>query len=214
VSARAVAAAAAVLAAALASARFGTVAHPYLLADNRHYAFYAWRRTLGRHWAAKYALAAPLGAAAWLLLASELAAGASGGGGGGGEGEDEAEERQEGEGEAEGALWVLGFAAACVVTLVPAGLIEPRYYTAPAVLAMLHAPARLTRGPAAAAAAEDDGRDDAPAPTAAPPSRGCGFDWSALVACVAYAAVNAVTLYVFAYRPFAWPDGSTARFMW
>ena len=30
----------------------------------------------------------------------------------------------------------------------------------------------------------------------------------------AYLAVNLATLYVFLYRPFAWADGSTARFMW
>ena len=28
------------------------------------------------------------------------------------------------------------------------------------------------------------------------------------------AAVNAATLYLFLFRPFTWPDGSTARFMW
>lgn len=31
-----------------------TVAHPYLLADNRHLTFYLWRRFFARHWAAKY----------------------------------------------------------------------------------------------------------------------------------------------------------------
>jgi alpha-1,2-glucosyltransferase len=133
---RAVAAALALVATALAAAHWGTLEHPYLLADNRHYTFYAWRRTLGRHWGVRYAFA-PFGAAAWLLLASELAAGVVGGGGGG---EDD-DDRQE-----EGLLWVLGFAAACALTLIPAGLIEPRYYTAPAVLAMLHAPGRRRRG--------------------------------------------------------------------
>ena len=27
-------------------------------------------------------------------------------------------------------------------------------------------------------------------------------------------AVNAVTIYVFLYRPFTWGDGTEARFMW
>ena len=27
-------------------------------------------------------------------------------------------------------------------------------------------------------------------------------------------AVNALTIYVFLMRPFTWPDGSIARFMW
>ena len=29
-----------------------------------------------------------------------------------------------------------------------------------------------------------------------------------------FAVVNAATLYVFLFRPFAWADGSEARFMW
>ena len=29
-----------------------------------------------------------------------------------------------------------------------------------------------------------------------------------------FAAMNAATIYMFLYRPFAWPDGSLARFMW
>jgi alpha-1,2-glucosyltransferase len=208
---RPVALAVAQVAAAVAAARYGTVEHPYLLADNRHYTFYAWRRVMARHWAVRYAFA-PVGAAAWLLLASELAAGVVGGGGvGGGEG-DEGEE--EGEEEEEGWLWVLGFALACAATLVPAGLIEPRYYTVPAVLAMLHAPARLrtsTRGRRQCRVGGGGGGEEE-ASTALAAS--AAFDWSALVACLAFSAVNAATLYVFAYRPFEWPDGSTARFMW
>jgi len=33
-----------------------TLAHPYLLADNRHLTFYLWRRLLVRHWTVKYLL--------------------------------------------------------------------------------------------------------------------------------------------------------------
>ena len=190
-----------VLAAALLAAHHGTVAHPYLLADNRHYTFYVWRRTLGKHWLVKYAFA-PVGAACCLLLASELAAGVVGGG----EEEDEAEEEQQQEQEQEGWLWVLGFALACAATLVPAGLIEPRYYTVPAVLALLHAPARLFERRRRSKVEEAGEASSSPSAAA--------FDWSALVACLSFSAVNAATLYVFAYRPFTWPDGSTARFMW
>lgn len=35
---------------------FNTVAHPYLLADNRHYTFYIWRKIFMRHWTVKYLL--------------------------------------------------------------------------------------------------------------------------------------------------------------
>ena len=35
---------------------YNTLAHPYLLADNRHYTFYIWRRVVTRHWTVKYLL--------------------------------------------------------------------------------------------------------------------------------------------------------------
>jgi len=47
---------AAALALTLAAVHWGTVAHPYLLADNRHFTFYLWRRVYMRHWACKYLL--------------------------------------------------------------------------------------------------------------------------------------------------------------
>lgn len=34
-----------------------TIAHPFLLADNRHYAFYFWRRIINYRPLARYALA-------------------------------------------------------------------------------------------------------------------------------------------------------------
>lgn len=35
---------------------YNTIAHPYLLADNRHYVFYMWNRFYGRFWWARYAM--------------------------------------------------------------------------------------------------------------------------------------------------------------
>ncbi|XP_050359824.1 LOW QUALITY PROTEIN: putative Dol-P-Glc:Glc(2)Man(9)GlcNAc(2)-PP-Dol alpha-1,2-glucosyltransferase, partial [Nymphalis io] len=35
--------------------RFNTIAHPYLLADNRHYTFYVWNRWFGKYYYARYA---------------------------------------------------------------------------------------------------------------------------------------------------------------
>lgn len=43
------------------------VAHPFLLADNRHYAFYLWRRIINLHPYARYALAPGYFIAARLL---------------------------------------------------------------------------------------------------------------------------------------------------
>lgn len=46
---------------------FRSVAHPFLLADNRHYAFYLWRRVINVHPYARYALAPGYVVAARLL---------------------------------------------------------------------------------------------------------------------------------------------------
>jgi len=36
--------------------QYNTMAHPYLLADNRHYTFYLWRKVYMRHWSIKFLL--------------------------------------------------------------------------------------------------------------------------------------------------------------
>lgn len=38
--------------------------------------------------------------------------------------------------------------------------------------------------------------------------------WQLAAMGAAYAAVDAATIYMFLFRPFTWPDGSVARFMW
>jgi len=35
-----------------------------------------------------------------------------------------------------------------------------------------------------------------------------------LISIAIFAAIDAATIYVFLFRPFAWPDDSLARFMW
>jgi alpha-1,2-glucosyltransferase len=77
-----------------------TLEHPYLLADNRHYTFYLWKKIMGRTWWMRYACI-PGYLLGWALLAQGLS-------------------------KARGRLWVLGFMAATVVTLAPAWLLEFR----------------------------------------------------------------------------------------
>jgi alpha-1,2-glucosyltransferase len=131
----------------------GTLAHPYLLADNRHYTFYLWKDVLGPLRAAL----APLYAVCAYEMGARLSRNQS---------------------------WLVsaGFWVCAAATLIPARLLEFRYFTAPLVLFCLH----LKPPPLPVAAAQ----------------------------LLCFAAVNAVTLAMLAERPFTWPDGSVARFMW
>ncbi|KAI4378617.1 hypothetical protein MLD38_016073 [Melastoma candidum] len=85
------------------SVHFFSIAHPYLLADNRHYTFYLWRKIIHRHWSLKYLLVLPY-AYSWISIISAL------------------KKSQKG-------LWVLAYILATCAVLVPAPLIEFRYYT-------------------------------------------------------------------------------------
>lgn len=122
----------------------GTIAHPYLLADNRHYTFYIWKNIL-RPSAMFRVCLAPLYAACVYELGSQLSRNI-------------------------GWIYSAGFWVCTMMTLIPSGLLEFRYFTVPALLFIVHVQ---------------------------PPR----WYWSILqIAC--FAAVNAVTVYIFAERPF------------
>lgn len=78
-----------------------TLLHPYLLADNRHYTFYIWRKIFTRHWLVRY-LYVPGYVSGWALLVTALL-------------------------QKEHWLWVVAYVASCGVTLVPAWLVEFRW---------------------------------------------------------------------------------------
>eukprot|EP01069_Polyplicarium_translucidae_P000040 Polyplicarium_translucidae@DN101_c0_g1_i1.p1 len=94
-------------AAAAAALRWGSVAHPYLLSDNRHLTFYLWRRVLSKP-AAQVLLSAAVGVTAPTLMGRVLPG------------------RPRGE-----RLW---FVVAAVAALAPAALLEPRYFALPAAV--------------------------------------------------------------------------------
>ncbi|MED6131927.1 hypothetical protein PIB30_014639 [Stylosanthes scabra] len=87
------------------SVHFFSVAHPYLLADNRHYPFYLWRKIIMAHWSIKYLLV-PIYLCSWLSIIHML-------------------------GKFRSKIWVLAYFLATAAVLVPAPLIEFRYYTIP-----------------------------------------------------------------------------------
>ncbi|XP_038985214.1 dol-P-Glc:Glc(2)Man(9)GlcNAc(2)-PP-Dol alpha-1,2-glucosyltransferase isoform X3 [Phoenix dactylifera] len=94
------------------SIHFFSIAHPYLLADNRHYTFYIWRKVIQVHWMMKYLLV-PLYVYSWFSIISIL-------------------------GKAQNRIWVFSFFISCALVLIPAPLIEFRYYTIPFYFLILH----------------------------------------------------------------------------
>ncbi|PIA46391.1 hypothetical protein AQUCO_01500133v1 [Aquilegia coerulea] len=91
---------------------FFSIEHAYLLADNRHYTFYIWRRVIKSNWLMKYLLV-PLYVYSWLFIFNIL-------------------------GKVQKKVWVVIFVLACAAVLIPAPLIEFRYYTIPFFFLILH----------------------------------------------------------------------------
>ncbi|KAM2983662.1 hypothetical protein FF2_009557 [Malus domestica] len=100
------------LGAGFIAVHFFSIAHPYLLADNRHYPFYLWRKVIKAHWSMKYLLV-PLYVYSWISIVTRL-------------------------GKFQRKIWVLAFFLATAAVLVPAPLIEFRYYTIPFFFLILH----------------------------------------------------------------------------
>ncbi|KAL5807126.1 hypothetical protein ACOSQ4_029859 [Xanthoceras sorbifolium] len=94
------------------SVHFFSLAHPYLLADNRHYPFYLWRKVIKAHWLMKYLLV-PLYVYSWFSIFSIL-------------------------GKTRRKIWVLAYFLATAAVLVPAPLIEFRYFTIPFYFMIIH----------------------------------------------------------------------------
>ncbi|VAH49334.1 unnamed protein product [Triticum turgidum subsp. durum] len=91
-----------------------SIAHPYLLADNRHYTFYIWRKVIQAHWMMKYILV-PLYMYSWFSVINIL-------------------------GKSQPRVWVVSFVFSVALVLVPAPLVEFRYYTIPLVILVLNSP--------------------------------------------------------------------------
>ncbi|KAK9062843.1 hypothetical protein SSX86_020033 [Deinandra increscens subsp. villosa] len=89
-----------------------SIAHPYLLADNRHYPFYIWRKIINAHWSTRYLLV-PLYVYSWASILNILA-------------------------KVQKKVWILAYFVATAAVLVPAPLIEFRYYTIPFFFLIIH----------------------------------------------------------------------------
>ena len=98
--------------------RLGTVVHRYLLADNRHWTNFVWRRALSNETLRNTLI--PFHSTALLLISTALK-------------------------ESRGLLWTLGYFCTCAIVLIPSPLIEPRYYIISLVFFLLNVPIKSRR---------------------------------------------------------------------
>ncbi|CEH16891.1 Alpha-1,2 glucosyltransferase/transcriptional activator [Ceraceosorus bombacis] len=176
-----------------AAIKYGTLAHPFLLADNRHYSFYVWRRIINRTRWSRYALVPfyVVSARCWIDALSRT----------------------------QSDLWILGLCASTALTLIPSPLIEPRYFLVPYLLMRLHIPSgppRSSQTQCRSACPREGGgeeREIREAPRARDEeSRPV---WGLLLEFAWYAVLNILTMYLFLHRPFKWPsEKGWQRFMW
>ncbi|KAI9283175.1 alpha-2-glucosyltransferase Alg10, partial [Sporodiniella umbellata] len=87
--------------------------HPFLLADNRHYSFYIWRKIYRRHWVVRYLLI-PFYVVSGYFNLQRL--------------------------RTKTFLFNFGYIATLVLTLVPSPLLEFRYFIIPFLFYMIHTP--------------------------------------------------------------------------
>ena len=107
-------------------------AHPFMLADNRHYPFYIWRRIYQRHPVVKYALIPAYLGAAYVCIRKL--------------GKREVLDTEVCQSltnprllaKSQSFLWILGYFASLVLTLVPSPLLEFRYFIIPFLFYRLH----------------------------------------------------------------------------
>ena len=92
-----------ILAVIIAVVHANTVVHPYLLADNRHYPFYIFRRTILAYGPARYVAAGVYSGCGWVVFTAL-------------------------QGKGTGVLWAVAWAVAVAGALVGAGLVEFRYF--------------------------------------------------------------------------------------
>ncbi|KAI9819312.1 MAG: glucosyltransferase [Thelocarpon impressellum] len=178
---------------ACVSVHFNTITHPFTLADNRHYVFYAFRWFLLRHPLARYVAAPGYLVCGWAAiqglgrppsLAPKKPSSAAGAGG------------REGGGNR--VSFVLVFLATTTLALVTVPLVEPRYFIVPWVVWRLHLPLPASTNP--------DGQQRVWWKKATPLA----------LETVWFMTINFVTGYAFLHRGFAWAQepGRVQRFMW
>jgi alpha-1,2-glucosyltransferase len=165
-----------------AAANYTTIEHAFILADNRHYVFYIWRRLFKDRLQPYSLYLYPIVYALCFLLIMRSIH----------RSQNKLLSRRVSWWWA--ILWLI--AAACV--LIPSPLVEPRYFEMPLLVACLGI--RVCSQVTDESGSRNNGQRKR-------------IIWDMLWIGI-FIVLNGVTLYVFVFRSFVWPDGSVARFLW
>lgn len=190
-----------------AAVYYNTFAHPFTLADNRHYVFYVFRWFLLRHPLARYVAVPVYFLCGWCVI---TALGTSGPPPTGPSKQPKTarppKPNPSNAHDGNKVSFVLIWLASTSLALITVPLVEPRYFIVPWVLWRLHLPATTS-------------------PLEEWLRRGTMLSWPKYhqldihrlgLETVWFAMINLVTGYVFLYRGFEWPQepGTVQRFMW
>lgn len=207
------------LASSAAAVRFNTIIHPFTLADNRHYTFYIFK-ILRLYPALKYAAIPVYIVCAWAALTA-LGSTSTGTLAAKPEAKSDTPSRKQQKSlrtpskpsgpspdvtllAAEGnrTSFIIVWMISSALGLITAPLVEPRYYILPWIVWRLHVP------PAPRLGTAPDQRPGTFAGKIAGLAPWLETAWALLV--------NAVTMYVFVQKGFAWASepGAVQRFMW
>lgn len=193
---------------------FNTIVHPFLLADNRHYVFYIFRWILLRHPVAKYLVVPIYFVCGWATI---IALGGTQGSTTGSTQMNQSKEKGNDRGEQVGAQrnrasFVIVWLIATALSLITAPLVEPRYFILPWVMWRLYLPSSAFTAEKALFA---KGSRSGPH-SYLKALYGCGFSCSLWFETAWFLLVNSLTMYVFLYRGYEWPQepGNVQRFMW
>lgn len=188
-----------------------TVVHPFLLADNRHYHFYIFRRLL-RPWWVRYAVTPIYILTAWACIEtrgepvpSPKAATAK---------DLPSRDKTSSTGpraclpdgkSSSTVSFTLISLATTALSLCTAPLVEPRYCIIPFIIWRMHLPLYSVDEPA-----RGDGKRRSWKAFLE------SYDWRVVAETVWFLVVNALTGYIFLYWGFEWPQdpGVVQRFMW
>ncbi|KAL7267309.1 glucosyltransferase [Rhizina undulata] len=190
--------------------RFNTVLHPYLIADNRHFVFYIFRRGIRAAWWGRYIAVGIYWVSGWLIFDSLRASGHSP--------LHHAGLRKEGVTVA----WLLLWGFAVVAGLVNAGLVEFRYFILGWVLWRLSLPVYTATSVLSRPSSSSSSSSTPSSPRFTRPGSGYrkkkGWKWEGMEIWAElgwFAAVNGVAIWLFLRRPFVWGhEEGVQRFMW